>query len=441
MIDPGTVVGPNYRSTRVCIECLKGLDAGLTCDKCKYPLCDETCMTGERHKEECSLLAKNTNHANQITKSGKSQGYAPVTILRVLLLSETFSDSWKRTDELMDHLLEKSVHPQEWNWYEKNIVEYIRDDLGLTHRFSVKDIERAIGLLNVNAVCLQFSKARGIPSREVGKGLYPIFAIMSHECVCNARYLIDPATFKMYVRARLFIKAGDELTVQYLSALWGTLKRRKKIKEEWYFDCTCKRCSDPTECGTYISAVKCFDCDNGVLLPEDPLNYDSPWLCNKCSLQIVSSRVETLVEDIEAEFSEILDTQEYWRYTDSLTRYSGTILHPSHWILTTARRNLIQYLCYSHSKDVLNLLNIHERYRLCEEFFNVLKKVDPGWSELSMFILREYHFAKLNILESNFASGIINVAEFSVKSRNSIEALNKVKQQSEYLKFDIVNFQ
>ncbi len=66
------------------------------------------------------------------------------------------------------------------------------------------------GLLNVNAVCLQFPKLNGHPNREVGKGVYPIFAIMSHECVCNARYVVDPATFNMYVRARTNIKVSEQ---------------------------------------------------------------------------------------------------------------------------------------------------------------------------------------------------------------------------------------
>ena len=45
---------------------------------------------------------------------------------------------------------------------------------------------------------------------------------MSHHCICNARYFVDPRTFNMYVRARVAIKAGEEITVQYLSALNGT---------------------------------------------------------------------------------------------------------------------------------------------------------------------------------------------------------------------------
>ena len=72
------------------------------------------------------------------------------------------------------------------------------------------------------------------PQMPVGKGLYPIFAIMSHHCVCNARYMINPNSdgggFAMYVRARRSIRKGEEISVQYLSALYGNFKRRKKIK-------------------------------------------------------------------------------------------------------------------------------------------------------------------------------------------------------------------
>ena len=113
----------------------------------------------------------------------------------------------------------------------------------------------------------------------VGKGLYPIFAIMSHQCVCNARYTLDPSGLEMRVRARKRIARGEEITVQYLSALHGNFKRRRKIREEWYFDCCCHRCSDPTECGSNISAVKCFECPEGDLLPKTA--YSATWKCTK----------------------------------------------------------------------------------------------------------------------------------------------------------------
>ena len=55
------------------------------------------------------------------------------------------------------------------------------------------------------------------------------------------RYTLHPETFAMHVYARRAIMEGEELSVQYLSALYGTSKRRKRIKSEWYFDCSCQR--------------------------------------------------------------------------------------------------------------------------------------------------------------------------------------------------------
>ncbi len=57
-----------------------------------------------------------------------------------------------------------------------------------------------------------------------------MFALMSHQCVCNARYSLHPSTLSMHVRARKRIQAGEEITVQYLSALSGNHRRSKKIR-------------------------------------------------------------------------------------------------------------------------------------------------------------------------------------------------------------------
>ena len=40
------------------------------------------------------------------------------------------------------------------------------------------------------------------------------------------------------------------------------------------------------------------------------------------------------------------DPDDFASFQEFLTNYSGTLLHPNHFLLTTARRNLIQFLCY-----------------------------------------------------------------------------------------------
>ena len=48
-------------------------------------------------------------------------------------------------------------------------------------------------------------------------------------------------------------------TLNAISQVFWLLTQHVYLKR--YFDCSCRRCSDPTECGSFISAVRCFkDC-------------------------------------------------------------------------------------------------------------------------------------------------------------------------------------
>ena len=52
--------------------------------------------------------------------------------------------------------------------------------------------------------------------------------------------------------------SGEEITIHYLSFVHGNIKRKNAMRNNWMFDCTCSRCQDPTEMGSYLSAIKCF---------------------------------------------------------------------------------------------------------------------------------------------------------------------------------------
>ena len=76
------------------------------------------------------------------------------------------------------------------------------------------------------------------------------------------------------------------MLMMLLSSLLGTHKRRRRLKAEWYFECSCSRCVDPTECGTMVSAVTCEACEEGFLLPRDPLDCYSDWPCDACDFHL-----------------------------------------------------------------------------------------------------------------------------------------------------------
>lgn len=76
----------------------------------------------------------------------------------------------------------------------------------------------------------------------------------------------------------------------------GTLKRREHINHSKFFSCCCKRCSDPTELGTYASAFRCPKCA-GRVLPVTPLDSHGQWKCiDGCAYIMSAAAVQMLLK-------------------------------------------------------------------------------------------------------------------------------------------------
>ena len=90
---------------------------------------------------------------------------------------------------------------------------------------------------------------------------------MSHSCSYNARHVVQPSG-RMQVFAQKKISAGEEITITYTGLLTYQPEKQEKLANVWFFTCTCPRCSDPTELGSYTSCVFCPGCPKrGFLLP------------------------------------------------------------------------------------------------------------------------------------------------------------------------------
>ena len=116
----------------------------------------------------------------------------------------------------------------------------------------------------------------------------------------------------------------------------------------------------------------------------------------QCKAEVDCDKVEKIVDQVEHELNTITTSGQFEQYKDFIQDYSGLILHKNHFLLTTARRNLMQYLCYSVAvSDISKQDDLEYKVQLCQDFYDVLNKIDPGWSELAMFAKRELHFYKL----------------------------------------------
>ena len=74
----------------------------------------------------------------------------------------------------------------------------------------------------------------------------------------------------------IYLAKGEVISASYTQSIWNTMNRRKHLKQSKCFWCSCARCQDPTEFGTYLSALNCSKC-GGKVLSTDPLDENAPF--------------------------------------------------------------------------------------------------------------------------------------------------------------------
>lgn len=94
---------------------------------------------------------------------------------------------------------------------------------------------------------------------------------------------------------------GSHISSMYTHPLWGTQQRQDHLKSTKYFSCRCRRCGDPTEFGTYLSALKCLapaadrKICGGAQLPVSPLDQAAGWRCENCPTSLTTDQVQFII--------------------------------------------------------------------------------------------------------------------------------------------------
>eukprot|EP00928_Gymnodinium_smaydae_P030260 TRINITY_DN22547_c0_g1_i2.p1 TRINITY_DN22547_c0_g1~~TRINITY_DN22547_c0_g1_i2.p1 ORF type:complete len:536 (-),score=92.03 TRINITY_DN22547_c0_g1_i2:103-1710(-) len=110
--------------------------------------------------------------------------------------------------------------------------------------------------------------------KEDGLVLYDRISMCSHSCdpSCCWSYGADDA---FVLRARVALRAGDEITISYLQdedLLKCTATRRQKLLN-WQFTCQCRRCQLRVDTGR---GFRCPSCGVGALYAAEPQHLASP---------------------------------------------------------------------------------------------------------------------------------------------------------------------
>jgi len=411
LVEMVAVIGPHHSANPVCVQCLREHTGEYYCVDCNLPLCDDICRNDEEHIEECSELA-------QLAKLSKGTEHVLMNVLafRIYKLKEKGIPIWKDIDELMDHSKERYQNVEEWKMFQINSVDILKQVLT-----NADDaiLHKIIGIIATNAVGFNHKKAI-----VKGRGIYPTLSLASHNCVCNSRYSVNIDDFSVTLRARRLIEEGEEITISYLPTIFGVPKRKTHIEEEWYFQCRCTRCSDVTEFGTYVSALKCIHCNEGLILPEN-LDKDSLWRCRFCMNPFEADFIANFVQTLEDELYAISKSNPTIKELEGFVRTHIKDLHNKHYLNLIAQRNLIHVLTQEPKTNKEAQKKI---FRLSKGVLSTITRIDPGYSEWMGRLMKSMYEAQLALLKIELQEKKIDKNTFLEKSEDIWNQMKEVEK-------------
>lgn len=399
------VIGPKVDSPIICLTCFTPLTGRTLCSSCSWPVCNDKCEKASLHAEgECPIFA-----AQKIKFQPPEDILAPnpqyecLSTLRLLLLRDRDRARWEEVMEMESHCDKRKTNEEFWNAEKVNIVDFIRIRCKM-ESFSEDLIHKVCGILEVN--CFEVRSAEGF----MGRGLYTLTAIMSHNCVANTTHSVLPTdNYRITVRTTTPVKKGQDLFSSYTFSLHPTLVRRANLAYSKYFDCDCQRCADPKELGTNMSSLKCTKCEPGLVLSTNPLDAAAPWKCTDCEFSLSGNQLERINAVIEKEIESLnhIEPDRVIEESERLIRQYKSVLHPNHAFLTILKHSLVQFYGRSegYTYDDLPDVLLERKAELCRQILRVVDVVEPGKTRLRGLMLFEQHIPQMLFAQSRFRYG------------------------------------
>merc|ERR1712107_863466 len=169
------------------------------------------------------------------------------------------------------------------------------------------------------------------------------------------------------------------------------------------FWCTCPRCTDPTEMGSFVSAVRCSRCkgfsddvqsdDAQYLTPSNPLDHESVWRCGKCTNIQRASQIKSGNQAIADELAQVSRGN-----CEGLLQFlhkNEPLLGPNNHHIMEVKYTIVSMLGnrkpYLLTDLSMELLQIKERF--CRELLNVADIIEPGYTRWRGQLLLELQMA------------------------------------------------
>lgn len=203
----------------------------------------------------------------------------------------------------------------------------------------------------------------------------------------------------MAIRASKFIAKGEQIFNSYTKFLWSTQQRRVHLAYSKKFFCECSRCLDPTEFGSYISALKCVSpvCD-GLMLPIIPTNIQSSWECTKCKAKLNHLKISKLNDIFSKQVFGMILKDSMSNLNNYLKVKLSKLLPDTNQFTIELKLQII--LKMKQEKDyTMTLTDYEDITKYCQDVLDTLDKLTAGECFVRGLLYHEMVTAKLMIYE------------------------------------------
>ena len=233
-----------------------------------------------------------------------------------------------------------------------------------------------IGIMTTNGLDISLGKGYG----EL-MGFYPVFSNLNHSCLANAKP-VKKRDQRVEVRAKRGIRAGEEICIQYLLETQPTRLRRQLIARKWFFLCSCLRCSDKTEAGTFLDGLKCQSrsCE-GRVLPVSPLEPETEYSCDQCETETSNTEVNNILQRAESEACKRVGVDRAIQHMEAVIERFGDILLETNYVMTNIKLKLGCLYGNLPPSSVLGKMSPEELQRkldYCKQGLAVINILDEG---------------------------------------------------------------
>ncbi|KAB7504610.1 Protein msta, isoform A [Armadillidium nasatum] len=226
-IDYPVVTGPKQNCEPLCLGCYKQLDVSETyeCSKCGWPMCGSECEDKGYHPLECEAFVASGYKPKLEDFSECNPMYESVLPLRCLLLEKKHPKKWETLIAMESHD-ELRKDTELWETEQKNVVEFLQEKVKIKH--SSELIHRVTGILDVNCHEVR-SNIPDTKNEFRARGIYPLCAMMSHDCSSNTHHTVMDEMVMLVLASRNIYK-GTQITGTYTHLLSGTIEEKKAFK-------------------------------------------------------------------------------------------------------------------------------------------------------------------------------------------------------------------